>query len=112
MSVAFIGVFGLRLIPQRVHLGERGALQRMPTCSQCTFDVAKAAFEFGVGAAQRQIRIGADMPRQIDQREQQIASLCGEFVGIAAIERGFDLVGFLANFVQHRARIVPVEANA
>ena len=30
---------------------------------------------------------------------------------VAAIERGLDLVGFLADFVQHRARVVPVEAD-
>ena len=35
------------------------------------------------------------MPRQIDQCEQQIAGFLGEFIGIAAIECGLDLVGFL-----------------
>ena len=34
-----------------------------------------------------------------------------ELIGVAAIEGGFDLVGLLANLVQHRARIVPVEAD-
>ena len=52
------------------------------------------------------------MARQIDQCKQEIAGFFSEFVGIAAIERGFDLVGFLADLVQHRARIVPVEADA
>ena len=51
------------------------------------------------------------MPRQIDQREQEVAGFLGEFIGVAAVERGLDLVGFLADLVQHRARIVPVEAD-
>ena len=52
------------------------------------------------------------MPRQIDQREQEIAGFVREFLGVAAIERGLDLVGFFADLAQHRARIVPVEADA
>ena len=51
------------------------------------------------------------MARQIDQREQEIAGLGGEFVGVATIERGLDLVGLLADLMQHRARVVPVEAD-
>jgi hypothetical protein len=52
------------------------------------------------------------MPRQIDQREQEIAGFLGEFIGITVVEGSLDLVGLLAYFVQHRARIVPVEADA
>ena len=52
------------------------------------------------------------MARQIDQREQEIAGFLGEFPGVAAIERGLDLVGLLADLVQHCAGIVPVEADA
>src|ERR1700737_2621646 len=66
-------LFVLRLVPERVHLGERSALERAPLRGQRALDVAEAAFEFGVGAAQREFGIGADMPRQVDQREQKIA---------------------------------------
>ncbi len=57
------------------------------------------------------------MTRQIDHREQQVADLSGcrclaGRVGFHLVELGLDLVGFLANFRQHRARIVPVEADA
>ena len=52
------------------------------------------------------------MPRQVDQREQQIAGFGSEFVGVATIERSLDLVGLFADLVQHRARIVPVEADS
>ena len=99
------------LVPQRVHLGERGVFERAALGRQRALDIAKAALEFGVGAAQRHFRIGVDMARQIDQREQQIAGLVREFVRVAAVERRLDLVGFLADLVQHRARIVPVEAD-
>ena len=54
-------------------------------CRQRAFDVTKTAFEFGVGAAQRQIGIGADMPRQIDQREQEIAGFLSELLRVAAV---------------------------
>ena len=102
----------LRLVPQRVHLGERRALERTALRCQRALDIGKTALEFGVGAAQRGFRIGADMPRQIDQREQEVAGFFREFVGVAAVERRLDLVGLFADLVQHRARIVPVEADA
>ena len=51
------------------------------------------------------------MPGEIDDGKQQIAGLLRQLVGIVAVERGLDLVGFLADLVQHRARIVPVEAD-
>ena len=52
------------------------------------------------------------MARQIDQREQQVAGFLGEFPGVAVIQRGLDLVGFLADLAQDLAGIVPVEADA
>ena len=91
---------------------ERGVLQRASPRRQRALDIGKTAFEFGVGAAQRQIGIGADMARQIDQREQEIAGFLREFLRVAAIERGLDLVGLLANLAQDFAGIVPVEADA
>src|SRR5260370_32914350 len=90
-------LLALRLVPQRVHFGERSALKGTPLRRQCALDMAEAAFEFGVGTAQRKVRISADMPRQIDQRKQEIAGFRCEFIGVAAVEGGFDLVGFLAN---------------
>ena len=51
------------------------------------------------------------MPRQVDQRKQEVAGLLRKFLLVAAIERGLDLVGFFADLVQHCARVVPVEAD-
>src|ERR1700676_4814668 len=88
----------LRLIPQRIHFLKRCTLERAALRRKPALDVAKAAFKFHVGAAQGEFRIDAGMPRQIDQREQQIAGFFGEFAGVATIEGCFDLIGFLANF--------------
>ena len=53
----------------------------------------------------------SEMAGEVDHREQQIADL-GCRIGFAGtIEFGFDLVGFLADFGQHRARIIPVETD-
>ena len=51
------------------------------------------------------------MARQIDQRKQEIAGFFSEFVGIVAVERGFDFVGLFANLAEHRTRIVPIETD-
>ena len=45
-------------------------------------DIAKPAFEFGVGAAQRGFRIGAEFAGQIDAGEQQIAEFVFEPFGV------------------------------
>ncbi len=72
-------------------------LQRASLRRQRALDIGKAALELGVGAAQRGFRIGADVAGQVDQREQEIAGFVREFVGVAAVQRGLDLVGLLAD---------------
>ena len=52
------------------------------------------------------------MPGEVDHRKQQIADF-GRRVGfVGIIKLGFDFVGFLADFGQHGARVVPVETDA
>ena len=102
----------LRLVPQCVHFLERCFFERTAPGGEGALDIGKAAFELGVGATQRAFRIGADVARQIDQRKQEIAGFLREFVGIVAVERGFDLVGLLADLAEHRAGVVPVEADS
>ncbi len=51
------------------------------------------------------------MAGQVDQREQEVAGFFSELVRIAAVQRCFDLVSLLADLAQHRAGIVPVEAD-
>ncbi len=51
------------------------------------------------------------MAGEVDQREHQVAGLFRKPLAVVAVERGLDLVGFLADFCQHGARVVPVEAD-
>lgn len=101
-----------RLIPQRVHLGERCILKRAAFRRECLLDVSKTPFELGVGLAQRHFWIGLDVAREIHQCEHEIAGFGGDVGRLAVIEGGFDFVDFLTNFGEDRARIVPVEADA
>ena len=62
---------------------------------------------------QHRLRVCIEVTREVNHGKQQIANLSGgrAFVHFGTIELGFDLIGFLANFSQHRARIVPVKSN-
>src|SRR5690349_16299709 len=51
------------------------------------------------------------MPREVDDREQEVTGFSSDFVAVAAIERRFDLVGLFTNLAQNGAWIVPVEAD-
>ena len=64
-------LFFLRLIPQRVHLFQRSAFQRAPLRRQRAFNVAKSAFEFGVGAAQRHLGIDGSVPGEVQVSEKR-----------------------------------------
>src|SRR5579872_2931479 len=50
--------------------------------------MGEAPFEFGVGAAQRHFRIGADMSREIDDCKQEVSGLGGQFVAMVSTARG------------------------
>ena len=101
----------LRLVPQRVHLFQRCVLERTALRRERTLDIGEAALELGVGAAQRGFRIGADVAGQVDQREQEVAGFGSEFVSVAVVQSRFDLVRLFADLAEHRAGIVPVEAD-
>ncbi len=101
----------LRGIPQRVHLGERGIRRLLARGRERILDRREPALEFQVCRAQRTLGIDIEVAREIDDREQQIADLARDFLLLSAIELVCDLVGFLANFRQHRLRVVPVEAD-
>ena len=69
----------------------------LPRAASAVLDRRKAALEFPVGLPQQRFRIGVKVARKIDGGEQQIADF-GRRVGIVAVERRLDLVGFFANF--------------
>ena len=64
---------GLGLVPKRVHFGQGGVLRRLAARRQRLLDRGKTPLEFQIGGAQGRFRIGAEMTRQIDHREQQVA---------------------------------------
>src|ERR1700756_2322897 len=70
----------LCLVPKLVHLIERGGVERAALGRKGALDIGKAAFEFRIGTAQCHLRIDLDVASEIDQRKEQIASLCSEFV--------------------------------
>ncbi|MGY4437161.1 hypothetical protein ACVWWO_009638 [Bradyrhizobium sp. F1.13.1] len=78
---------------------------------QRPLDIGKTPLELRVGRAERGFRICIDMAGEIDQREHQVAGLFRQALAVVAVECCLDLIGFLADFCQHRARIVPVEAD-
>ena len=51
------------------------------------------------------------MTCEVDEREHEIAGLGRDIGLVTTIQRRFDLVGFLADLVEHRTGIVPVEPD-
>ena len=84
----------------------------MPRAAKARSIAAKRRSNLRLVCAQNAFRVGAQMAGEVDHREQQIADLGRRRGFVGAIELGFDLVGFLADFGEHRARVVPVEADA
>ena len=103
----------LRLVPQRIHLGERGVFAASCRARPSARSMAaKRRSNLRLVCAQHAFRIGVEMAGEVDHREQQIADLGRRFGRSPGVELGFDLVGLLADLGEHRARIVPVEADA
>ncbi len=61
--------------PERLHRLEACAFRREAVFRQPALDMGEAALEFGVGGAQRRLRVSLEMPREIDRGEQKIADL-------------------------------------
>ena len=98
-AICYSPLFRLGLIPQRIHLSERRVLRRLAFCGERTLDRGKAALEFLVGPPQQRLRVGVQVAGEVYGGEQQIADF-GRRISSAwpvAVQRGLDLVGFLAN---------------
>ena len=50
-------------------------------------DGGESALEFHVGRSQGAFRVDAEMPREVDDRKQQIADLAGDLLAVAGRER-------------------------
>src|SRR5262245_5078597 len=73
----------LGLVPQRVHFLERRLAWGLSPRRERLLDRGKAALEFLIGRAQHRLRIGIEMARKVDHREQQIAGLGGRLLALA-----------------------------
>src|SRR5438552_2173739 len=101
----------LRLIPQGVHFGERRVLRPLADGGEAILDRREAPLDLEITHSQRGLGIDIEMTREVDHHEQEIADLPRNLVPLPGVKLGFDLVGFFANFSDHRLRIVPVEAD-
>ena len=79
----------------------------LPALCQALLDMGEAAHEFRVGAAQRRLRIDAQMAGHIGHGEEDVA----EFLRLLVIGRGAELGHFLGDLVVDIVDRRPVEAN-
>src|SRR5882757_8687600 len=59
-----LGRFGF--VPKPVHLSQGRLLRQFPLARERALDAGKAALEFGVGGAQRCLRINLQMPGEVN----------------------------------------------
>ena len=103
------GSFGL--VPQLIHFLERRPLGGLAAIRERAFDRRKTAREFMIGGAQHRFRIGTEVARKVDHREQEIADLRRGRRAIACRQLALDLVRLFTDLGEHRAGIVPIEAD-
>ena len=76
-------------------------------------DITEAAFEFGVGAAQRVFRVELQVAGEIDAGKQHVSHfICQSFGLSAAIDFVLQFAQFLFEFRQDGRNFGPVEAAA
>src|SRR5690606_21027572 len=63
------------LVPERVHLRERGVIGGSPGGAEAGLDVAEPPRELAERPPQRVLRHDADEPRVVDEREEHVAEL-------------------------------------
>jgi hypothetical protein len=98
----------LRHVPKRFHLRQcRGAGRHaIAFGGQCVLDKAETPFELGVGPADRGLRIGLAMAREIGDAEQKIANFLRDGGRFAGVERRFDFIGFPVLWRKRHKRIL------
>src|SRR3569833_4696707 len=74
----------LGLLPQRLHLGERGLRGCPALFRETLFDAANAPLETPVGLAEGRLRIDIRIERDIAAHQQAIAGLVAHARGVAA----------------------------
>src|SRR5690606_24119801 len=99
-------------LPEFFHLVERGRLQGFAPLGQRPFDGMEAIAELVVGAAQRILRLDAQMAAEIDHRKDEIAEFVLDLVLASRLHRLAQFPDLLLNLVEDRLRLRPVEADA
>src|SRR6185437_4299108 len=109
LAVKLFPLRRLHALPGGFQLVERFALERRGG----RFHRAETVLELARGAAQRLFRVDAQVAREIDHREQQIAELVldARLFGLA-LDLVAQLVELLVDLGEHRRRVLPVEADA
>src|SRR5512138_1570428 len=103
---------GFTLVPELVHLLQgrlAGAAALLP---QAPLDVAETAFEFGVRAAQRRLRIDPEVAADVDDAEQHVAELVGD-LRLPRLIADFlaQLAELLVELVERAADVGPFESD-
>ena len=111
-----LGLGGLGLVPQLIHLLQRRVLRLAAVCGERRLDAFEAPHELVVGAAQRRFRIDLEMARDIGHHEQQITELFRHTLrltlfAVALSDRRFQLGDFLFGFGENRRKARPVESD-
>ena len=96
----------LGLLPQRVHLLERGVDRRRAALGQPALDVVEAVAEAMRRRAQLALGIDAEVAREVDDREQQVADLARQLAASVSPRRAplLDLAQLLAHLGERAAR--------
>ncbi len=105
------GVFGLGGGPQAIEQFGRRACGRLPEMLKFPLDVAIAAREAIVCAAEGRLRIGPEVPRKVDDREQQVAQLGFLSPGVAVQRGAIELCKLFFDLGARSGGIGPVEAG-
>src|SRR5262249_22637833 len=101
----------LSFLPEFLHFRERRLIRARAAFRQSFLYRREALLELAVGATQGRFRVDADVARQVDHSETKIANLRRGSSLIPAHKLCLDLACFLTDFLEHRPRVVPVEAH-
>src|SRR3569832_2084504 len=108
-----MSLLALGLLPQRLHLGERGLRGCPALFRETLFDAAKTPLETAIGLAEGRLRIDVRIARDIAAHQQEIANLVTHARRVAARGHlGAELRDLFLELGEHLLEIFPVESDA
>src|SRR5262249_3489137 len=103
----------LRGLPEGFHLIKACVFRLAALFRERRLDGAETAHEFGVGAAQRRLRISLEVTGKIYHYKEQVADLIGQFLEWRSRISGLDdFVRFLDDFRDHLFSRIPIKSDA